>query len=946
MASKTYEIAYKLAAKLDKQYTETFAKAESVARKSMNAIKNTVVKTIAGVGITAFVASSTSALLDFQGSMSEVFTLLPGISSTAMEEMSEQVKKVSIDMGVLPEEVVPALYQSLSAGVPKDNVFNFLETANKVATVGVFDLETAVDGLTTVTNSYGSDVIDATKASDLMFTAVKEGKTTFDEMSKSLFNVLPSASASGVAFGDVTAALAAMTSQGIPTSVATTKLRGAIDELSDTGSKVGGVFEKVSGTSFKAFIAGGGNLQEALQMLEKHANDTNVGINELFNSNDAGSAALALTGKGTEKFTSSLEAMANATGSVQTEFERMDKTIPKRIEQFKAMFQVFKLNVGEFGLSTLVFAMNTFGKVSGSVSKVLEDNGAQVSLLKTNFDSLRTELSKLGNVIFGDVGTGFDSIAQVVIPKVINVLTFFVDKAREVVSFFETNWGSISTIISDVGGLIGDFVGSVSNLAAIIFDSLMPAFEGVGTSIFDNIPSAVDILNDLITTATEIVDYITANWSTIGPIILGVGIAFGTIKLGLLITDLYKCTKALIGNTTAWIAGTKAKIIDKAETLYLMALYGKDMVVSFAKSTAALAKNTAAWIASKVQLVAQKAGLIALKGVQLISTGVTTAMTVAQWALNAAFYASPIGWVVLAIGALIAIGVLLYKNWDTIKLKVIELWDSMSSFITDISAKFPVIGQVIAVVKDYIGAQIANIKQIFSGVIDFIAGVFTGDWSRAWEGIVSAFGGIFAGIGEMVKAPLNVVITLVNSVIDNINAMDISIPDWVPKLGGQTFSLDIPQIPAFAKGTDNSPSTFIAGEAGAELVTNRKHSKVFTALETGAIFRNLSRLENLWKRLGSGGEPEPNGGLNGNNGNSGGGGGFDIAQFKPQGGGTGGSGININYAPNINIDGGGNKDDILATVSKLLAEDSLKLEKLVRKVMQEEKNRKVLLAND
>src|SRR5258707_1301082 len=80
---------------------------------------------------------------------------------------------------------------------------------------GVTSLETAVDGISSTVNAYGDKVITATQASDLMFTAVKVGKTTFDELSKSLFNVNPAAAALGVKFQDVTAALASMTAQGV-----------------------------------------------------------------------------------------------------------------------------------------------------------------------------------------------------------------------------------------------------------------------------------------------------------------------------------------------------------------------------------------------------------------------------------------------------------------------------------------------------------------------------------------------------------------------------------------------------------------------------------------------------------------------------------------------------------------------------------------------------------
>ncbi len=952
MASRTYEIAYRLAAKLDNKFNQAFSKAESVASKSMKAIKNTVTTAIAGIGVTAMIASSTNAFMDFENSMNEVFTLLPGISSTAMEEMSDQVKKASIDMGVLPEETVPALYQALSAGVPKDNVFSFLEIANMAAVGGVSTLETAVDGLTTVTNSYGSDVIDATKASDLMFTAVKEGKTTFEELSGSLYDVLPSASASGVAFQDITAALAAMTSQGIPTSVATTKLRGVIDELSDTGSSVGKTFEQVSGKSFKAFIAGGGNMQEALQLLEKYAGSTNVGINELFSSTEAGSAALALTGNGTEKFTKSLEAMGNSAGATEEAFNTMQNGLARAVDVIKAKMKVFQLAIGELGGKALFGVIAVFDKVGSTITKVLEDNGLQVALLKTDFANLKTELSKLGELITGDVGTGFEGIAQVVIPKVINVLSFLIEKASVVVKFFETNWDSISTTVSEVGGTIGGFVGSVVNLADTIFDSLIPAFEGAGTSVFEYIPSAVDILQNLIEVATNVVDFISTNWGIIGPIVAGVVGAFLAFKTIITVVSTFvKVIKTV--KTVMTIASSAIGFLTSPIGLVILAI-GALITVGIL-----LYKN---WdtIKAKAQELWDKLGAF----ITDISERFPIVGAVIE--VVAGYIGEQIENVKRIFGGIIDFVAGVFtgdwsRAWDGIvnifggifngivsmaKYPIEMIYTIISAAITRISEKFPVIGQIIEQVKGYISVQIENIKQIFSGIIDFIAGVFTGDWSRAWEGIVSVFGGIFSGIGEMVKAPLNVVITLVNSIIDNINAMDIQIPDWVPKIGGQSFSLDIQKIPAFAKGTNNSPDTFIAGEAGAELVTNREHSKIFTALETGSIFRNLARLENLWNKLNSLGErkPDPNGNGGGTGGGFGGGG-FDLGQLKPRNEGGGGPNLQITYSPNIKVEGGGNNEEILSAISSMLAKDKVELEKLVKKIMSDERSKKARLLN-
>lgn len=93
-----------------------------------------------------------------------------------------------------------------------------------------------------------------------------------------------------------------------------------------------------------------------------------------------------------------------------------------------------------------------------------------------------------------------------------------------------------------------------------------------------------------------------------------------------------------------------------------------------------------------------------------------------------------------------------------------------------------------------------SVKKVFSGVIDFVAGVFTGNWKKAWNGIVDIFTGIFQGIAGVVKAPINTVIGIVNGAIDKINGFGFSVPDWVPIIGGKSFKVNVPRLNYLARG--------------------------------------------------------------------------------------------------------------------------------------------------
>lgn len=99
-----------------------------------------------------------------------------------------------------------------------------------------------------------------------------------------------------------------------------------------------------------------------------------------------------------------------------------------------------------------------------------------------------------------------------------------------------------------------------------------------------------------------------------------------------------------------------------------------------------------------------------------------------------------------------------------------------------------------------------GIKKYFSGITDFIKGVFTGNWKQAWNGVKNIFKGIWDTFIGIVKAPLNWIIGGINKFIDGLNK--IQIPDWVPAVGGKGFHLD--HIPQLNVGTNYVPEDTMA----------------------------------------------------------------------------------------------------------------------------------------
>ena len=185
------------------------------------------------------------------------------------------------------------------------------------------------------------------------------------------------------------------------------------------------------------------------------------------------------------------------------------------------------------------------------------------------------------------------------------------------------------------------------------------------------------------------------------------------------------------------------------------------------------------------------------------------------------------GPVTLAIAAAIAIGVLLWKNWDTIKEVASNVWSFVTTtfdnfrqflsgiFSTDWSVAFGMFGDVLNGFLANAKNIIDNVKTIFDGIITFIKGVFSGNWRQAWDGVIQIFSGIMGGLASVAKAPFNALISLVNSAISALNTIHVDIPDWVPGVGGKSFGIKIPKIPYLAKGgVIDQPTLAMMGEQG------------------------------------------------------------------------------------------------------------------------------------
>ena len=316
------------------------------------------------------------------------------------------------------------------------------------------------------------------------------------------------------------------------------------------------------------------------------------------------------------------------------------------------------------------------------------------------------------------------------------------------------------------------------------FKSLTSAIEGTALQIYDTMQPALRSLTQWATgTVSSISQWAAANQGAVKTL------TFAAAGIGAVTAAAFPMMIAIKTAQFAW-AAFKAPILAvnaAVKTVRLGWMLYRGAVVAGTTVT-------------KGAIVVQKAFQVAA----LAGTAVMKGLRVAQVGLNLAMRANPIGLVVTLLGGLVLAGVAVYQNWDTIKAKLSGLWSSFSE-------KFPALATVVKNWASTVGDTIGHVKGIFTGIIDFVSGVFTGNWSSAWEGVKSIFSNTFGALSGIAKAPLNAIIGMVNSVIAGINSLgSVKMPDWA---GGKSFGINIPTIPQLASGgIATQPTLAMIGE--------------------------------------------------------------------------------------------------------------------------------------
>lgn len=797
----------KLAGAIDKATLkqEKLVKIATAQEQNKKAIAGTKKEllTLTGVAVgaaTAVYQATVKGALDVKSGLTKLSTLVDE-GEIPMSQMEKDIRAVSRETGVAMEKLIEDTYGAISAGQEAKNAVGFVLDSTKLSKAGFAESAEALDILTTALNAYGLESEDATRISDILVMTQDLGKTSVGELSQTMGKVIPTAKANKIAMEQLGASYATMTSKGFKTADTTTYLNAMIQELGKTGSTADKQLRATTGKTLPQLMDDGMNLAEVLQILDDSAKQSGLQLGDMFSSSTAKSAALTLLSDGVEGYTKNLDAMNNAEGKTQENYEKVMQDEAERMEKARNSIKNLTSAIGGAFLPQI-------GNMADGITKVVDKAGIFVE----NNKELVTWIGKLAVGFVGIKGgmlgmkLGFLQLKGGFLGIKANFTTLqglkFADSIKKISGVMGGLKLKILPIIAIITALVVVFKLITGNLEEIR-EKIKNTFGDGALAVFDKL---VSIFKNVAGEAKKIFD---------SEAFQGVRQFFDSFGSG---TPIMESIKKVIGDFAGMIPPLIDKLVELAQGVLpiLFSIIGS-VATAIVNIAQAVLPTVIAVIGSIIPMIGTLIGAILPVVIDLINMILPILQNLGEMILP------------VLVGAISAVSSGI--KW-IIEFALPILQGLLEFLIPIIVALAGVFTSVLEAALHNVSGIIEGLTRTLGGIIDFVTGVFTGNWKQAWQGVQDIFGGVFSGLVALAKSPLNLIIGAVNGVIKGLNK--IKLPDWA---GGK--GINIPSIPMLAKGSNRSPDTFIAGEEGPELITGAPGRKVFTALESGSIFSNL-----------------------------------------------------------------------------------------------------------
>lgn len=419
------------------------------AEAAFGKLKTSVLGFTAGligtVGLTAALTASSIEAAKFETGMAEVSTLLDDTSG--IKATTAEVKALAKQFATAPTEQAKALYQIISSGAAEaGKETQVLTAANKLAIGGITDVATAADGLTNILKGYNLETDQAGHVSDVLFAAMKAGKTTIGELSANFGNVGSLANVANVSLEETAAAVATLTTQGISTSQAVTQLRDVIKAVIDPSDKAKKAASAL-GIEFNAQALAAKGLTGFLADVQEKTGGNVEAAAKLFGGIEGLQGVLSLAGTQADAYAKTLDSITRSAGQTDIAVAKITDTSEFQARQFKANLAGIGESVGRI--------INAFAPFLGQIGRVIDgfDDGGKSA------DEFAAKIKAAAE----DAGPIFDGLAGAVQVFAAGVKTTF--------NLLQIGFNAIASATADVAAVIA------KALSAITFGDISKGFD-------------------------------------------------------------------------------------------------------------------------------------------------------------------------------------------------------------------------------------------------------------------------------------------------------------------------------------------------------------------------------------------------------------------------------------------------------------------------------------
>jgi TP901 family phage tail tape measure protein len=316
-----------------------------------------------------FITKDVKNAIEFQSALAKVGTVADA-AAVPLGKLSKDILDVSTKTGIASNKIAESVYAAITAGVPTAKAAAFVETATKAAIGGFTSEATAIDGLTSVLNAYGLQAEAAEAIANKMLLTQNLGKTSFDDMAKSIGKVVPYAAGLGVTTDELFASITALTGSGaMKTTNAMSSMRAVLTSVINPTKEAAETARRL-GVDFSAAALQSKGFERFINDVSQAAGGNQNVLGKLFGSDKADAAVRILTSSGAKAFSDAVDAMKNSAGAMDEAFNKMMDTPEKRWAKVMNTFRNVGISLGNSLLPIVEKVIAKIGVIAESFAKV------------------------------------------------------------------------------------------------------------------------------------------------------------------------------------------------------------------------------------------------------------------------------------------------------------------------------------------------------------------------------------------------------------------------------------------------------------------------------------------------------------------------------------------------------------------------------------------------